>query len=52
MIAIHPDADEIRAAAVSQRQPEGKVTYCEDYNAVCAALKDTWPVSVAKVILC
>lgn len=46
LIAIPPDDGEMRAAQIAQRQPQGKVTYCEDFDSVTAALKDSWPVSV------
>lgn len=46
ILATPPNDGEMRAAQIAQRQPEGKVTYCEDFNATVAALKESWPVSV------
>lgn len=43
LVAFPPTDGEIRAAQVSQRQPEGRTVYCEDYEAVCNTLKSEWP---------
>lgn len=43
IVAIPPSESEIRAASVSQRQPQGRVSFCEDYEAVCNTLKSEWP---------
>lgn len=43
IIGIPPDESELRAAQVSQRQPQGRVVFCEDYEAVRVALKSEWP---------
>lgn len=43
IIAVPADQDELRAAQVSGRQPQGTVIYCEEYEQVCVELKKLWP---------
>lgn len=43
LVAFPPTEGEVRAAQISQRQPEGMTVFCEDYEEVCVALKSEWP---------
>lgn len=46
MIAVPPDQDEQRAAAVSGRSAQGTVIYCEGYTEVCNELRKLWPSGI------
>lgn len=46
IVGIPPTQDELRAAAVSGRQPQGEAIHCEDYQQVCDKLRKLWPSEI------
>lgn len=46
IIGVPPTNDELRAAQVSGRAPQGQAIYCEDFQQVCDGMRGLWPSEI------
>lgn len=49
IVGIPPTADELRAAAVSGRQPQGEAIHCEGFTEVTDTLRKLWPSEISQL---